>query len=326
MTATATVACSSCGAAAATCDRFCEACGGDLRDASVASCCGEISHTQDGYCGVCGMKQPEPRDHVEATGPLAAGVSDRGRRHWRNEDAFGLSATEGGRVLAVVCDGVSTTARPDEASLRAADAALTALTRHGDEAPFGDALSEAYIAACQAVRQVPSGPNEQPPSCTFLAADVTGQRIELSSLGDCRAFWLAEEGEDQTLTVDDSWPAEQILAGARTHEEAYADPRSHVITRWLGRDADPSWDPRRVSFTVARPGRLVLCSDGLWNYAQSATEVAAVADDGDPLTIARRLVNWANEQGGQDNITVVVIEMPGPAHHPTNTAREGRNP
>ena len=150
------------------------------------------------------------------------------------------------------------------------------------------------------------------PSCTFLAAVVDGTQVELATLGDCRSMWLPAVGEPETLTEDDSWAAEVIAAGTKTAEEAYADRRAHVITRWLGADADPSWEARLSSFTAPGPGRLLLCSDGLWNYAETAADVAAAAagDPDDLLATARRLTDFANAAGGSDNITVVLVDLP----------------
>ena len=164
------------------------------------------------------------------------------------------------------------------------------------------------------------------PSCTFLAAVVDGSQVELATLGDCRSMWLPAAGpapaSPQTLTEDDSWAAEVIAAGTKTAEEAYADRRAHVITRWLGADADPSWEARLSSFTAPGPGRLLLCSDGLWNYAETAAEVvAAAAGAGDPddpddlLATARRLTDFANAAGGSDNITVVLVDLPRSSGH-----------
>jgi serine/threonine protein phosphatase PrpC len=277
--------------------------------------CDEVLEEQGiGYCTVCGMRQPEPGQRVEAVDGDVAAVTDKGRRRSRNEDAFALATTPLGRVLAVVCDGVSTTTSADEASKRATEAALFALERHADERSGADALAEAFTAARHAVAEIRWLPTDGlgPPSCTFLAAVVAGNTVDLSSVGDCRGFWLPEHGEPTSLTCDDSWAAEQVLAGAMTSEAAHADTRSHRITRWLGQDADPSWAPRAVSFTATEAGRLVLCSDGLWNYAGEAADIAGAVEPGGPLSTARRLVDFANGQGGQDNITVVVVDVPGP--------------
>lgn len=109
--------------------------------------------------------------------------------------------------------------------------------------------------------------------------------------------------------MDDSWAAEQVRVGAMTADAAHRDPRSHSITRWLGRDAEPEWQPHGVAFRATGRGRLVLCSDGLWNYAHSAADLAAVMPEGDAPSVARALVEWANAQGGQDNVTVVILDV-----------------
>ena len=334
--------CPACGVVFAAGDVFCEACGADLpptvgppptpaaeepdaldeglslptdRGIAAAPCpsCGAAGiEIVEGYCGVCGIKQPAARDHMEATADGVAAVTDRGQRHHRNEDAFAMAVTDDGRVLAVVCDGVSTTVDPDIASQAASDAALATLVAGGD-------LPAAYSAARDAVLANSWVPDPQlgAPSCTFLAAVVDGSQVELATLGDCRSMWLPADGEPETLTEDDSWAAEVIAAGAKTAEEAYADRRAHVITRWLGADADPSWEARLSSFTAPGPGRLLLCSDGLWNYAETAVDVAAAAGDpADLLETARRLTDFANAAGGSDNITVLLVDLPrskGPA-------------
>lgn len=342
VTAPASLMCPACGAAAVAGDRFCEACGADLPFTEAgpaleapqddldpgpgrpcASCGADPGHVSDGYCGICGMKQPAARDHTEvADGPVAA-VSDKGRKHHRNEDAFALRRGEDGRIVAVVCDGVSTTVEPDVASQAAADAAMAVLVSTDDLV----AAAAAAQAAVLGVEGAPQPPELGWPSCTFLAGVIRAGGVDLATLGDCRTFWLPNDGPAAVLTEDDSWAAEQVAAGSLSSEEAYASPLAHTITRWLGRDADPSWGPRLARFEPPGPGRLVLCSDGLWNYAPSPAEIAAAAGGGDAadvLAVARRLVAFANEAGGHDNITVVIVDIPGPATsmEPVDEARE----
>ena len=323
--------CPACGAATVAGDRFCEACGADLPFTEPApvpvtdaepggppcvSCGAPADEIVDGYCGVCGMKQPAARDHVELAYPGVAAVSDRGRRHRRNEDAFALDVDADGRVVAVVCDGVSSTVNPDVASQAAADAAIAVLVPAPKDGEAEEVLLTAHQAAQAAVVAVdgePVPPDLGWPSCTFLAGVVDGDVAHLASLGDCRTFWLPSDGGGETLTEDDSWAAEKIAAGALTVDEAYAHPLAHTITRWLGHDADPSWRPRLHRFRATVPGRLVLCSDGLWNHAASGAEVAAAGGaETDALALAQRLVSFANDSGGHDNVTVVVVDVPRP--------------
>jgi serine/threonine protein phosphatase PrpC len=115
-----------------------------------------------------------------------------------------------------------------------------------------------------------------------------------------------------------------------------ADPRAHTITRWLGADAPPPEARPRV-FVIPGPGRLLLCSDGLWNYteqpAQLAAKVAEQPPDVGPLALAGFLTDYAKAAGGHDNITVVVADVPAsslpggvvgdPGAAPTTTPTNG---
>ena len=315
-------ACPICGEPIVVGDRFCEACGNELpfteppaaaeperaaAPTTAVTCpsCGSVGEPVDGYCGVCGMRLPAARDHQEREQDGVAGVTDKGRRHSRNEDAMAFFVGEG-IVAAVVCDGVSTSVNPDVASQAAADAACTVLTTQLDH-------DAAYDAARKAVLATEFEPHAElgPPACTYLAALVTYEGVTLASLGDCRAYWVGA-GTATQLTVDDSWAEYQIASGTLSPPEAYAHANAHVITRWLAQDADPAWRPRIVPFQVPGAGRLLLVSDGLWNYTLEPDHlVAAIGEQPvERLELARRLVTYANEAGGSDNITVVVVDLP----------------
>src|SRR5437879_1359963 len=117
--------CPSCGETVAEEDDFCESCGTRLHapPPQEGSCpkCGAPAEAADpdGYCTRCGYRMPRPSDHTEVEEGGMALVSDKGLRHHRNEDAGAIRAPEGFSVL-VVCDGVATTANPDQASAAAA--------------------------------------------------------------------------------------------------------------------------------------------------------------------------------------------------------------
>ena len=325
MTATeVAAACPACGEPIAAGDLFCEACGNALPAteappqpapaaeptpvvaAITCPSCGNQGEPVEGYCGVCGTRLPAARDHQELVLEGAAGVSDKGKRHARNEDAMAVFVGEG-YVAAIVCDGVSTSVNPDIASQAAADAACAVLAGTPD-------LEAAYDAARAAVLATEFEPHADlsPPSCTFLAATITDEKVTLASLGDCRAYWCAG-GTATQLSVDDSWAEVQIAAGTPP-ADAYSHALAHVITRWLSNDADPEWRPCIVPFDVPGPGRLLLVSDGLWNYTlEPAHLVAAMGEGEEPserIDLARRLVTFANDAGGSDNITVVVVDLP----------------
>ncbi|MFD8720605.1 protein phosphatase 2C domain-containing protein [Streptomyces sp. NPDC059629] len=297
--------------------------------AKVCVACRAGRVDDDGYCENCGHAQPRERDHMEQeSGPVAA-VSDRGLRHHRNEDAFtvGRAVLPDGTpaLLAIVCDGVSSATRPDEASMaasRAASEALLAALPQGTHPQA--ALHEAIVAASQAVNALaeepPSArehaPHQNAPACTIVGSIVTSGLLVVGWVGDSRAYWVpVDPGTPAVrLTEDDSWAAQMVAAGLMSEAEAYADERAHAITGWLGADAY-ELEPHTASFKPDRPGVVVVCTDGLWNYAETAEEMSEVvpADAAQrPLHAARVLVGHALDGGGHDNVTVALLPFPAP--------------
>jgi serine/threonine protein phosphatase PrpC len=320
--------CPACGHAVAVTDNFCEACRTELAPAVVSDAapvaasecafCHAAQITPDGYCESCGRKVPSGRDHIELDlGPLA-GVTDKGLRHPRNEDAMALATAElAGRpvALAVVCDGVSSSRRPDEASLAAVQAAVRVLLAGVREGADLAATSRSAVAAAQqALAGLDTPGTGDPPSATFVSAVLTGEAVTLCWLGDSRAYWLGTGpgALAERLTTDDSLAGEMVAAGLASETEAMSLPGAHVVTGWVGADAAGT-APHVTAFTPPGPGVLLLCSDGLWNYRPGAAELAELALPGaltDPLGTAKALVSFALEAGGADNITVVLAPFP----------------
>lgn len=281
----------------------------------------------DGYCQQCGAKAPSERDHyAETPASWVGGVCDRGVRHHRNEDAMALSAepVPGSHAVLVVCDGVSSSDDSHLASLAAARAARGVLV---SQHPVGMAVPESQIqaltttfadavqAANEAVIGATVAGSANPPSCTFAAAEIDNDLIVFGNIGDSRVYWLADTGLSQQLSVDDSM-AQLNMAAGMSRGEAESGPGSHAITRWLGTDA-----PDLVPTTghLMRPGNgwLLVCSDGLWNYASAPEDLESVfarillekPEATDPTLLAGELVRWANAQGGRDNITVALARF-----------------
>ncbi|WP_405932291.1 PP2C family serine/threonine-protein phosphatase [Streptomyces sp. NBC_00827] len=291
--------------------------------------CRAGSVDNDGYCENCGHAQPRERDHMEQELSAVSAVSDRGLRHHRNEDAFTISTTalpDGApAVVAIVCDGVSSATRPDEASLAASRAAGESLLA---ALPLGthpqQAMHEAIIAAAEAVNSLADSPashdehapHVNAPACTLVGAVVTPTLLIIGWVGDSRAYWIPVDraSPPARLTEDDSWAAQMVAAGLMNEAEAYADERAHAITGWLGADAY-ELEPHTASFKPDRPGVVVVCTDGLWNYAEAAEDMAEVVplDAAErPLHSAQVLVGHALDGGGHDNVTVAVVPFPAP--------------
>jgi serine/threonine protein phosphatase PrpC len=234
---------------------------------------------------------------------------------------------DGSLAVVVVCDGVTSAPHSDRAALAASRAACNQLagvplpTTRGVAAAVSywtnvleKATSEANAAAVGVAHTL--GDPAEPPSCTFVAAVVADALITVAWCGDSRAYWLPDAGEARQLTVDHSLGT-TLLAAGEPREQAEADPAFHTITRWLGADS-VEHSAEFASQTVDTPGWLLVCSDGLWNYASVLDEmVALVAEmaataNGDPVRLATTLVDWANAAGGHDNVTAALARCNPP--------------
>ncbi|WP_022910441.1 PP2C family protein-serine/threonine phosphatase [Aestuariimicrobium kwangyangense] len=276
------------------------------------------------------QEAPERTRHAEAPAAWVGVATEIGRRHRTNQDAYSAGVS-GDWAALVVCDGVSSSIGAERASQVAAttvrNALLDAVGPDADrdwDATFGSA----YQAAQRAVLAL--GEDGSPVgSCTLVAALVHGHEIHLGNIGDTRAYWVpdaptpgAPAPATVQLSVDDSLAQAQIELGY-SREQAESSRQAHAITRWIGPDA-PELNPRMRHFRAEAPGILVVCSDGLWNYA-SAPEamgdlvgrtlaevgggrVAAGAST-DLRDVARTLTEWACQQGGRDNITVALAHV-----------------
>ncbi|HEY3738280.1 MAG TPA: PP2C family serine/threonine-protein phosphatase, partial [Bryobacteraceae bacterium] len=298
---------------------FCEECGKPLGNVTLLPAnepgappcvrCGAPASAADeeGFCNECGFRRERPREHTEIVIDAAfASVTDQGKRHAHNEDSTAISGGAGARIL-IVCDGVSSSQDASSASSAAAAGALASLERSIANLDSDDRLRAAIRAAWHDVAEVPYTMSEgDPPSTTFVAALVAGNHITVAWAGDSRAYWLAGEHSRQ-LTIDDSWLNETVAEGKISYEEALHSDKAHAITKWLGADAGEP-EPSIVSFECTEPGVLLLCTDGLWNYAEDPHKLEELAGshDGGAIEMARRLVDFANEQGGRDNITAAV--------------------
>lgn len=330
-------ACPACGEPTFANEKFCEACGQPLTAEAAAqvqqspdsptpaatseglcSFCGEPIH--DEYCTACGAQRKVPaRDHVEVELPGVAGVSDRGKRHTRNEDAMRVAVVpERQSVVAVVSDGMSTAQNSDIASQLACDAAcahlVAALQAGGDlEEAMREAGAVAQAAVCSvAYNKEEAARNERrsAPAASFSAIVAIPGKLVVGNIGDSRSYFVGRTSASQ-LSEDDSWAAEQVRSGRMTELEAMAHKLAHSLMQWLGNDNEPVCRIKTVD--VTEDGHALVVSDGFWNYAGAPAAVAAqlqkLPAEASALQIAGALTEFANDAGGHDNITVVVVPL-----------------
>ncbi|MGI4939409.1 MAG: protein phosphatase 2C domain-containing protein [Janthinobacterium lividum] len=337
MSAAAPLVCPACGAPYAAGDRFCADCGARLGAAPMPACanCGGTGFDADGFCTDCGARSRGSTAGLVVLGPGLAAVTDPGQQHRENQDAVELSGPSEGRagVVAVVCDGVSHSQTPAAAASVAAQAAAAALRAAGGMAlgaaggrVSAAAMRDAVMAAHAAVCALPYDrqADVDPPACTLVAACVQRDGDELAVvlgwLGDSRAY-LVVDGGPVLLTHDHSWVNQVVDAGRMPLADAMRDRRAHALVNCLGTTnfaaASPCPEPsvRTVSVPAADlrgAGWLLLCTDGLWNYADSPGALLRACPGMRGMeagAVCSALLQHALDGGGHDNVTVVAIGL-----------------
>ena len=234
-----------------------------------------------------------------------AGLSDRGRRRSSNEDAYLGDDALG---LFVVADGMGGHAAGEVASRLAVDTVRRVLGGQAAPPPTPAAIEQAVHEANRAiVERTQERADLQGMGTTLVLALIDSSSAWISHVGDSRAYRI-RDGSIELLTHDHSWVSEQVRLGLLSPEEARCHPWRNVVTRALG-----SRDEVEVEVDVEelRPGdRILLCSDGLNSMLSEEQILDAVrGSGGDLATACRNLVELANQRGGEDNVTVLLVRL-----------------
>ena len=227
--------------------------------------------------------------------------TDVGRVREANEDAFMAQAP-----LFAVADGMGGHQGGEVASRLALEALGGIADRQGPDGDTAPYLAETVREANRAVlERASSDPGLAGMGTTLTAVLAGADRIFLAHVGDSRAY-LLRDGELSRLTKDHTVVERLVDQGRLTSEEAAMHPQRHIVTNALGVDNDVQVD--ESAYEVQPGDRLVLCSDGLTGMVSEDDIVRILTDEPDPQAAADVLVGAANEAGGQDNITVVVVD------------------
>ena len=231
-----------------------------------------------------------------------AGRTDIGNVRSVNEDEL---LAEGD--LFVVADGMGGLGRGEVAAKLAVDTVRTAFA----DQPTETGLLAAVNAANDAIYERSQADDEEKPLGTTIAAvavvaDGSEERLSVVNVGDSRVYQL-RDGELTRLTHDHSHVADLVRSGALSDDEAAIHPERHVLTMALG--VGPTIEPHVTSVEPLAGDRLLLCSDGLFNELSGPEITGVLTDVENPERAADQLVGMALEKGGNDNVTVVVVDF-----------------
>ena len=241
----------------------------------------------------------------------AFAVSDVGRRRETNEDSFLMDQSQG---LFAVADGMGGHAAGEVASRLAIDTLREATTRDTpgrsmvstDDA--GAWLREAVVEANRRIwDSIRLHEEQRGMGTTVVALLRNGDDAVIGHVGDSRLY-LLRGGTLHRMTSDHSWVNEQVKLGLLSDDEAQRHPMRNIVTRALGSRPEVVVD--LVTAGVLPGDVFVLCSDGL-NTMLSDDEIRTILDTHreDPEAASTSLVQAANQRGGEDNVTVVVIRF-----------------
>lgn len=178
-----------------------------------------------------------------------------------------------------------------------------------DPTTCGGLLRQAVLEANRRITAL-AGERKSDLGTTVVAALVVGNHVTLVNVGDSRAYsW--HDGKLSPITQDHSLVAQLVAAGQLAPEEIYTHPRRNEIFRALG-DARLTDEEIDIYHHRLQPGGgLLLCSDGLWDFVRDATIAGTLSsvgrEGGDPQAICETLINQANTQGGEDNISAIFV-------------------
>ena len=229
-------------------------------------------------------------------------LTDVGRVRERNEDAMfagqhvfavadGLGGHRAGEVASDLALG--SVRALDEVDPKAAAKGIADAVRKGNRAVHDRAENDDSLRGM---------------GTTMTAVVIAGDTAFIAHVGDSRCY-LIRGGQITQLSRDHTLVARMVSEGRLTPEQAEAHPQRSVLTRALGADKEVDVDESRI--TLIDGDRLLLCSDGLTGMLANDEIKDYVSSGADLDEICHRLVDAANERGGQDNITVVLIDVTG---------------
>jgi PPM family protein phosphatase len=248
---------------------------------------------------------------------VSGGVTNVGRVRANNEDSFRIVEP---MSLYILSDGMGGEAHGEIASAMAVDV----VAKHCTETEVDPAMtifadmpsawsektrrlaSAVHLANKTIFDSAQKHPEQRGMGATITAAWVDGTRLSIAHVGDSRAY-LLRSGSLQQLTSDHSLVAEQVRRGILTPAEAERSDMQSVLLRALGAHQEIEVDSEE--HTLFGGDVLLLCSDGLTRMVTEPEIAGTLQAEPDPNKASERLVELANEQGGADNITAIVVRV-----------------
>ena len=234
------------------------------------------------------------------------GDSHIGMVRKENQDAFFVDQFSSECGVGFVCDGMGGAKGGSFASMIAIETIRRVMNPHrAANEPKELLLDAAKESNSRVYEEAQSNEACNGMGTTLVAALVNGEDVHLVNVGDSRAYRITN-GSVSQITKDHSAVQELVDSGRLTESQAKIHPNKNIITRAIGIEPDVEVDSYHI--TVEKGDIIILCSDGLSNFADES-EIQFEVSGGVFDDLTNRLIDLANSRGGADNITVVAIEI-----------------
>ncbi|WP_033829268.1 Stp1/IreP family PP2C-type Ser/Thr phosphatase [Bacillus andreraoultii] len=235
--------------------------------------------------------------------------TDRGKVRNHNEDHVGIFTDNDGNSLAVVADGMGGHLAGDVASRMTIELIQQLWETDQPKITTAENAIEWFTNSIQMINEKIYHYANENPECkgmgtTFVAALCTENFVTVAHIGDSRCYILNSHGFQQ-LTDDHSLVNELVKSGQISKEDAEHHPRKNVLLRALGTEPAVQIDTVTVELEVG--DYIILCTDGLSNKVSDSEIKEVLKTEQDLAEKADRLIQMANDNGGEDNITLAII-------------------
>lgn len=233
-------------------------------------------------------------------------ATDVGKKRQINQDYVFSSENPVGKLpnLFIVADGMGGHAAGDFASSFTARFIVDEIQRSDLDNPIKNIRSAIEKANVALMEEASKKPEYEGMGTTIVVAAIVDDYLYVANVGDSRLYLINDDIVQ--ITRDHSLVEEMVMAGKIDKEEARVHPDKNIITRAIGASADLKVD--FFDMKLREGDRILMCTDGLSNMVEDRDIRTIVERENDVVGITQALIKQANENGGKDNIGVIIIE------------------
>ena len=237
----------------------------------------------------------------------ATAITDIGKRRAVNQDYIYTSVDRVGCLpnLFIVADGMGGHKAGDTASRFTVETIKTLIEQSQEKDAISVINDSVKMVNSLLLQKASESENYYGMGTTLVIATIY-ENVRVANVGDSRLY-VIDDNDITQITRDHSLVEEMVLAGQLSKREARTHARKNVITRAIG--GEEQVEPEMFSIDLKENSKILMCSDGLTNMLEDAEILSIVRNNADIEDAARLLVDRANENGGKDNISVIIVEL-----------------